>query len=237
MGFDRRCDGSARLQIAPAVHPVAGRKVGVAIRDLLEWAFQREFAQLDFGRISSLGGHPLPGFGMEFVLIEQARLGCRVAGGGHSDPHPDADVVAAALAALPEAYGGRPMAVRIAELARVGQVPDWMADGTPRLYPVATHTNRHGTHAKTADAAELGVAGWPHWKRRNRKNVLVEEVVPYCPTIWRPTPDKIAAARRAYLAWWGALLELRTNLQIGAPLTAFVVTDAMPPMRPWEKAR
>jgi len=230
----RRVDGRPR---APRVGPKPGHKAEVAIWDLLCWAFQREFASVDFGRITSLGGQPMPGYGMEFVLLEQARLGCRVDGGGHSDPHPDADVVAAALSALPEVCGGRPMAVQIAELARAGQVPDWMGDATPRLVPVEMHTNRHGCHAKTADAAVLGSVGWPHWKRRNRKNVVVEEVVTYCPTIWRPSAAQIAAARRGYQLWWGALLELRINLQIGAPLSAFEVTDAMPPMTPWAKGR
>lgn len=212
----------------------SGHRVPIGIWDLLQWAFQREFASLDFDEVVREVG-AAPGVGMEWVMMERAKLGCRVDGGGRSDPHPDADVVASALSAMPVAYGGRPMAVWIAGLARAGRVPDWMLDATPRLFPRDTHINRHGEHARTADAAHLGEAGWPNWQRRNRKGVIVKEVVPYCPVVWRPTPDRVAAARRDYLAWWGALLELQTNLRSGAPLTCFDVTCDMPPMKPWQK--
>lgn len=220
--------------VAAPLRPVPGRKVAISILDLVQWAFQRELASLDFDEVGRETG-ATPGFGMEFVLIEQARLGCRVDGGGRSDPHPDADVVASALAALPEARGGRRMAVWIAELARAGAVPDWMGGAVPRLYPRATHINRHGESARTADAAELGSDGWPHWRRRNRRGVLVEEAVLYCPATWRPTAATIAAARRGYLAWWAALHELRANLAGTATLSAFEVDGRMPEMTPWAK--
>ena len=87
-------------------------------------AFRVEKAQLEL---------PLPkhvseegfGFGMEYVLIQRARLGCRVDGGGHksqSCTHADAEIVAATLAGMLDRLDGKRMAIRmairVAELAR-----------------------------------------------------------------------------------------------------------------------
>ena len=73
-------------------------KRALGVQAILEWAFGVEKAQLEL---------PLPkdvpeegfGFGMEYVLIERARLGCKVDGGRHkigSYTHPDAEVIASA---------------------------------------------------------------------------------------------------------------------------------------------
>ncbi|MGQ3486103.1 hypothetical protein [Roseovarius pacificus] len=207
----------------------------VGIRELLEWAFQRELASLDFDEITTVGGGAPPGIGMEYIMMERAKLGCRVDGGGRSDPHPDAEIVASALAALPERVGGRRMAIWIAELARAGREPDWYQNETPRYGPAEWHINPHGARAVRRDAAELGQTGWPPVKRRNRKGVIVTDPVYYCPVTVSPNPSQIAAARRAYLSWWGALLELRDTFRLYTDLSAHVVTDEMPPLSPWRK--
>ena len=67
-------------------------------------------------------------YGLEYVLIQRARLGCQVDGGRYkigSYTHADAEVVAAILAGMPDALGGKRMAIRVAELARAGK----------RIYP------------------------------------------------------------------------------------------------------
>jgi hypothetical protein len=204
--------------------------------DLLAWAFQREAAQLDFDPIHTITGAGRQVRSMSAIIADHERLGCRVDGGGVSLPHPDADAVADAVAHLPEAFGGRRMAVMIAELARIGVAPDWMRDATPRVRPVDTHTNRHGVRAATADAADLGAQGWLPVPRRNRKGVIVRDKVPYCPVVIRPSPADIAHARRQYLGWWGALRELRETFRLYGGLTCFEVTMAMPPRAPWEKS-
>ena len=69
------------------------------------------------------------GFGLEYVLIQRARLGCKVDGGGRSSQsytHQDAEVVAATLAGMPDSLGGKRMAIYVAELARAGMTPDWL---------------------------------------------------------------------------------------------------------------
>ncbi|MEX5600945.1 hypothetical protein [Pseudophaeobacter sp. C1-32P7] len=209
-----------------------GGKVEVGVWELICWAFQREKVGVDFDEIERETGAK-PGVGMEYILMEQARLGCRVQGGGTSPAHHDADIVASTLAVLPENCGGRRMAIWIAELARSGRVPEWRAE--PTVGPSATTTNRHGTRARTSDAAELGSEGWPHQLRRKRNGSAVMEPVPYCPIEIRPTAREVASMRRGYLQWWSALLEIKYALQI-SHLTAHVVTEAMPLSAPWKKS-
>lgn len=206
-------------------------KRSVTVLELIEWAFQREKVSVEFDEIARETG-TRPGVGMEYILIEQAKLGCRVQGGGTSPAHHDADIVASTLAVLPDSCGGRRMAIWIAELARSGRRPEWQA--AIEVRPMATITNRHGTRARTSDAAELGAMGWPNQPKRKRNGSLVMEPVAYSPVEIRPTAREIAAMRRAYLQWWSALLEIKSALQI-SHLTSHVVTDAMPSSAPWKK--
>jgi len=118
---------------------------------MLEWAFRVEQAQLEL---------PLPkdaveegfGFGMEYILLQRAELGCKVDGGQHkmgSYTHPDAEVIAAAVAGMPDSLGGKRMAIYVAELARAGITPDWMPGVIPRCVPMETKQNQHGERANT----------------------------------------------------------------------------------------
>lgn len=212
--------------VRPLPRPRPGCKIEIGIWELLQWAFQRELASLDFDEVGrETGAHR--SFGMEYLLIERARLGCQVDGGGRSDPHPDADVVASALAALPPAYGGRPMAMHIAELARAGRVPDWGAHVRPRCAPVGWKRSKHGVFAEREYWTGLG--RWP-------ANRLGRDHGYACRITFEGTARQVAAMRRNYLGWWGALLELRENLRALNSLTAFCVVEAMPPMKPWEKS-
>jgi hypothetical protein len=213
-------------QVASPRPGVSGVKAQISIKGLLEWAFQRECVSLDFSHAGRFGGEPMPSFGMEYVMIERARLGCRVDGGGSSPSHPDADVVAAALAALPEVWGGQRMAIQVAELARAGREPDWMPGATPRCEPVEWVCNRHGWHGKAEVIGHMQVL------RRGR---FVNEQVKVVPVRYTPTADQIGRARRGWLAWWNVLREMRTSFQLYGGLTCYEVTDAMPPMQPWRK--
>lgn len=204
----------------------------VSIRQLLEWAFRVERASVDFGPAADIVNPPRT-VGMEFILIERARLGCQVDGGGRSNTHPDADTVASAVAALPEANGGRRMAIWIAELAREGAEPDWMPGARPRLEPVEMHINQFGQTPATADAAILGARGWQPTRRVSRKGRQHLDPVLYTPCHWPVRAETIAAARRRWLDWCMALLTLRTSFQVYGGLTAFRLTDEMPPVQPW----
>ncbi|MEC7763373.1 MAG: hypothetical protein VX874_15835 [Pseudomonadota bacterium] len=215
--------------IARPVRPARGRVIEAAIWDLVVWAFRAECVRLDF----DIAPRP-SNVGVEWRMMQQARLGCRVDGGGYTAPHPDADVIAATVATLPEAFGGRGMAVAIAEAARLGKLPDPMVGAVPMPRPAALCGSRYGAVARTQDAADLGAQGWPRQVRVNRRGNRVEEAVLFVPIDWWPRPEHIGAARRDWLRFWSALAEVRDNLRIGGGLSCFSVTTAMPPQTPWK---
>lgn len=219
----------AREGVAPMIRPRRGVVQEVGIWPLLQWAFHRECARLDFGSVEWSVS-----VGLEWVMMQRAQLGCHVDGGGRSDPHPDADVVAGAVAALPVSHGGPSMATYIANAARAGQMPDAMVGAVPVCRPVEVNENQYGRRAVSRDAAALGGIGWPHHVRINRRGVKVADPVLYTPVVWSPTPAQIGGARRGYLAWWGALADLRDTLRISGGLSAFRVSMAMPAREPWK---
>ena len=196
----------------------------IGVRDLLEWAFSVECAQLDFdeeaGRAVSYAVDPI------YRMMRQAELGCRVDGGGESPRHSDAEIIAAVVARLPVAHGGKGMAVRVAQLARACDEPDYMGGETPRVVPADWRCNRHGWRAATE---RVGVERVMHRGR-------VREVeVRACPITWSPSAARIASARREYLAWWGALMHIAIELR-GIDLAGWRVTAAMPDLEPWRKS-
>jgi hypothetical protein len=218
-------DGQGGCVIRPreVKPPLGRRRIGkreVSVLELLEWAFGVEHAEL------SDPDELMPaaiGAGMEWRLMQQAQLGCRVDGGGRSHAHEDAETVANIVATVAKWSGGWGMALRIAELARSGQVPDWCKDEAPRCIPRGWTQNRYGNHAATEIAETITYVS------RGRE---VSFDVKYCPVTYSPSAAHISAKRRDYLAWYGALLEIGALLR-GAGLTAHVLNDKMPPMTPW----
>ena len=201
-------------------------KRALGVQAMLEWAFRVEKAQLEL---------PLPkdvseegfGFGMEYVLIQRARLGCKVDGGQHkmgSYTHADAEVMAATVAGMPESLGGKRMAIYMAELARAGMTPDWLPDVVPRCVPVETKCNQHGERSTTV---VVGIERVLHRGRWRSVEILA------CPVMWRPHPEQIASARRGYDDWWQALDWVRDGLLAGRMLREVEVTAAMPKVQPW----
>lgn len=209
------------------VKPARGMspRTPVSIQALLEWAFQKERISLDFSDRNSADEFR-PNFGLEYVLMQEKLLGCRPDGGGRSDPHPDADTVASALIALPDVYGGRRMAIQIAELARDGLSPYWKPQAQMRCRPVEWRQSKHGTYAKTAALGEL------RYEHRGRFRVFD---VRCCPVKFIDTAADLARLRRGWLNWWDALRELRITFQAYGGLTAYQVTDQMPPRTPWRE--
>jgi hypothetical protein len=119
----------------------------LGVQAVLEWAFRVQKAQLEL---------PVPidaiedgfGFGLEYVLLQRAVLGCKVDGGQHKMGS-YAEVVAATVAGMPDSLGGIRMAFSVAELARAGITPDWMPGVVSRCVPVETKSNQHGERAST----------------------------------------------------------------------------------------
>jgi len=208
---------------------VGGAKVkrALGVQALLEWAFRVEQAQLQLPVRRGIDEEGF-GLGMEYVLIERARLGCKVDGGQHkmgSYTHADAEVIAATVAGMPDSLGGIRMAISVAELARAGMTPDWMPGIVPRCVPLKTKQNQHGERANTI------VVGTERVKTRGKWRTV--EVLA-CPVTWRPHPEQIASARRGYEDWWQALDWVRDGLVVGGILREMEVTVAMPKMRPWQ---
>ena len=214
------------MQQSVMVRDRAKRVIGV--KELLEWAFGTEKAQIETDPVKILCGVGLPGFGMEYVLMERMQLGgVRIdTSVGRSLPHEDAEMVAAVLQNVTLGRGGPSLAIYMAGLARAGITPDWMPEARPRIVPVAWRETKHGRFAATEVADVI--------KHRHRGRVIRREVR-YCPVTFYPSAAKIAAARRDYLDWWGVLLDLRTYLK-DLPFRDFILSDAMPPMKPWERS-
>jgi hypothetical protein len=202
-------------------------KRAIGVQAALEWAFRVEQAQLELPSQKDVAGEGFSS-GMEYVLLQRAALGCKVDGGQHklgSYTHPDAEVIAATVAGLPDCLGRIRMAIQVAELARAGMTPDWMPGVVPRCVPMETKNNQHGERATTV------VVGIERVKTRGKWRTV--ELLA-CPVTWRPHPEQIASARRGYEDWWQALDWVRGGLIEGGMLREVEVTSAMPKVRPWQ---
>jgi hypothetical protein len=207
---------------------IGGTKVKrlLGVQAALEWAFRVERAQLELPVPKNVSEEGF-GFGLEYVLLQRAALGCKVDGGQHkmgSYTHADAEVIAATVAGMPDSLGGIRMAISVAEMARAGITPDWMPSVVPRCVPVDMKRNRHGDRAVSVVVGTERVLVSGKWR-------TIE--VRACPVTWRPHPEQIASARRGYEDWWQALDWVRDGLVAGAMLREMEVTAAMPKVRPW----
>jgi hypothetical protein len=221
-----RIDRRLNRMSMPSAKPGGKIKRAMGVQQALEWAFRVEKAQLEL---------PLPqgvteegfGFGLEYVLLQRAALGCQVDGGQHKIggyTHEDAEVIAATVAGMPDNLGGKRMAIRVAELARAGLTPDWMPGAIPRCVPVEVKRNRHGERATTIVVGAERILSRGKWR-------TVEVLA--CPVTYSPYPEQIEAARRAYTDWLNALRWTRDGLITGQMLRQVTVTKALPKVRPW----
>ena len=220
--FDRRLP---RMRAQPSAGGRPKRALGV--QSALEWAFRIEKAQLELPPRQDADAESR-GFGLEYVLMQRAVLGCKVDGGQYkvgSYTHPDAEVIAATVAGLPDSLGGIRMALRVAELARAGMTPDWMPGAVPRCVPVDIKRNRHGDRAVSVVVGTERTIVSGKWR---------DVEVRACPVIFRPHPEQIASARRGYNDWWAALDWVRDGLVAGGMLREVEVTAVMPKERPWK---
>ncbi len=222
MKHDRSLHSRAR-------HLGAGRpKRSMSVQQTLEWAFRVEHAQLELPESPDPEREQGFGFGLEYVLLQRAILGCKVDGGQYkigSYTHEDAEVIAATVGGMPDSLGGKRMAIRVAELARAGLTPDWMPGAVPRCVPVETKRNQHGERATTVVVGTERVSSRGKWR-------TVEVLA--CPVTFSPHPQQIEAARRAYDDWWRALEWVRDGLLTGAMLRDIEVKDVMPRVTPWK---
>lgn len=217
-----------------SLHARAGRvgpgrpKRSMSVQQALEWAFRVEHAQLELPEPPDPEREQGFGFGLEYVLLQRAILGCKVDGGQYkigSYTHEDAEVIAATVAGMPDSLGGKRMAIRVAELARAGLTPDWMPGAVPRCVPVEVKRNQHGERATTIVVGTERVLSRGKWR-------TVEVLA--CPVTFSPHPRQIEAARRAYDDWCRALDWLRDSLIVGRMLREIDVTPLAPRANPWK---
>jgi len=203
-------------------------KRAMTVQQALEWAFRTECAQLELPDPPDREHGQGFGFGLEYVLMQRAALGCKIDGGRYKmgdDTHEDAEVIAATVAGMPDDLGGKRMAIRVAELARAGLTPDWMPGAVPQCVPVDMKRNRYGDRAVTEIVGTERVLSRGKWR-------TVE--VRACPVTYAPHPEQITAARRAYGDWWKALEWIQEGLQIGNLLREVEIAAPLPTQRPWK---
>ena len=207
-------------------------KRALGVQAALEWAFRVEHAQLDLPMPDGISEEGF-GFGLEYVLLQRAALGCKVDGGQHkigSYTHEDAEVIAATVAAIPDSLGGKRMAIRVAELARAGLTPDWMPGAVPKCVPTIVKQNQHGFHAGSVVVGTERIRARGPTARGTWKTIDILA----CPVTFSPHPHQIEVARRGYDDWWQTLGWVRDVLIAGCLLREVEVTVAMPKARPWQ---
>ena len=201
----------------------------MSVQQALEWAFRVEHAQLELPEPPDPERGQGYGFGLEYILMQRAALGCKVDGGQYkmgTHTHEDAEVIAATVAGMPDDLGGKRMAIRVAELARAGLTPDWMPGAVPRCVPVDIKRNRHGDRAVSIVVGTERVLVNGKWR-------TVE--VRACPLTYQPYPEQIEAARRDYQAWRQALGWVQDGLKVGGMLREVEIVIGLPKAGPWDR--
>lgn len=229
--------------LGPSKQPVArSQPMHMSVREIVEWAFATERAQIEKDEIGEIAGFLFFGRGTEAVIAERHALGkVKIdVSPGRSEPAEAAQIVASVVRmALPWED-----ATWIASLARARMAPDHLGAVRPSLEPTQWVYSRGGKRGKTADSVELGThdranphdqIGWPNTRRISRKRGYVFEKVLYTPCTWHPTASQIGHARRQYLHWWSCLLTVGAYLRKPNVLS-LQITKEMPPMQPWRKS-
>ena len=213
--------------------PRGGTRVkrALGVQAALEWAFRVEKAQLELPPPRDVPEES-SGFGLEYVLMQRAALGCKVDGGQYKMggyTHPDAEVIAATVAGMPDSLGGKRMAIRVVELARAGTHPRLDARGRAALRASGDETQsawrprRDGSRGHRASEGSRQMAD-------RRGPCLSGEISP-----GRHSRSKLRDA--AYDDWWQALGWVRDGLVGCRMLREVEVTAAMPKVKPWEGPR
>ena len=200
---------------------ITAAKRVMSVQQALEWAFAAEKAQIDFDQdgakeFERVGIDPL------WRGMRLAELGCAVDGGGASDPHHDAAIIAATF----EAVLPRKMALTVVELARARRPHSWEADATPRIVPQDWHMLDDGRW--TGETRKLTEVVFTD--RKSRVKRYRPEV---CPIRYTGGAKVIGEARRAYLEWIGALIEVATALRRPNTLLGIKISADMPATSPW----
>lgn len=200
----------------------------MSITEALHWAFATEKAQLDFDRD---GAHEYARCAVDtvWIIAQQGALGCRIDGGGAgavaANTATDAQIIAAAVEQIPEANGGRRMSLIVAECARAGIAPDWGQGDRLACVPSWDFDAKQGGWVAFTERSDCV------WRWTGSRGAEYQHRGKVCPVSYTGSARSIAAKRRAYLDWYGALLHLYAALQ--PALIDVTLTGEMPDMAPW----
>lgn len=217
--------------------PVGANLKGLSIMQALEWTFVAQCASLELPDLRDIEDRGF-GFGMEYILIQRAKLGgVKIDGGsGPDQTHEDAEAIAAIVANLPESLGGRRMALMICEIARSGLLPNWMEGAVPKLEPINVQTA--GRYAGMGKSEPCGVyvekyqVAHPHNKARFITRTKRHEIR-WTPCRWNPSRGEIEATRQRYTDWRNALAGIRDAFSGTRVLREITLSEVLPPDRPW----
>lgn len=212
---------------------MARDKRPLSVRMALEWAFMTECAQLHLDDLQERQG-----FGIEWVIIKRLELEVgRIEGGGTSDPHPDAEIIASTLTELAAKHKLAGHALRVAEYARAGKTPDWMPGAQPKIEPAEWRGgNQFGRYGKS-EVIRRGVEEYtvsdpssPNGRAKRREKWTDH----WTPCVWNPSLQEIESARDAYIEWVTTLKWVRIRLLQMDDLETIEITDRLPPEAPWK---
>lgn len=210
----------------------------VSVQRALQWAFRDEYAQLDMPEREAPENRG-SGFGMEYILIERAKLGgVQIdASRGTSSPHEDAETIAAIVVNLSHEFGGYRSAIQIAELSRSGLTPDWMPGAIPQIEPAEwASANQLGRRGKTVVVDYYReTIRTAHPKNPTLFITRTKKTeIRWTPCRWRPSMAEIENRRDQYTRWWLTLQNIRDRLIASGMLRQVGLNEDMPPRFPWK---
>lgn len=121
---------------------------------------------------------------------------------------------------------------QIAELARALSAPDWGQGDRISITPCGWGwSDEEGCFV--AGTAQIG----SFWVWRDKYRHKRERKGDVCAISYTGTASMVAAKRRNYLAWCGALLDLWAVLSRPGMLDTIEITEALPTLAPWRETK
>lgn len=197
----------------------------MSVQRALEWAFADEKAQIDF---DETGAHEFDRVGVDplWRAMQEALVGCKVDGGGTSDPSADAQIIASIV----ESVLDRKTALDVVMWARSRACPNWLPQGARSfVYPEQWDFD--------ADGRMVGqVAYGPRTPYRDAMGKRREYRPSWVPVRASYSGAVLDAARMAYLDWVEALGVVALALRQRGLLET-EITPVLPVPDPWNSRK
>lgn len=193
----------------------------MSVQRALEWAFADEKAQIDFD-VTGKDEFARVGTDMIWRAMQDALVGCKVDGGGTSDPSVDAQIIASIV----ESVLDPKTALDVVMWARARACPNWLPQGARSfVYPLQWDYDPDGRMVGQIDHG-------PRTPYRDEKGRARHYRPSWVPVRCSYSAAVLDAARMAYLDWVEALgvvaLALRQRGLLETEITA-----VLPVPDPW----